>query len=326
MDTDTFRNEVAISYQPAVFKGTFNHWKVINRKGHCQQELVEYLQRLDNGQELEVFVGGSEMQGKFFYNEQLDGFNFRKEKATLCQLLERLVSQQQSPSPEYLYAGSVPLKNLMPEFLSENPMGLLNRPSHPRLWIGNQTTAKAHFDQSDNIAVVVSGKRRFTLFPPTQIANMYPGPMDFTVAGPQLSMVDFEQPDLKQHPRFADAIQSAMIAELEPGDAIYIPSLWWHHVEAFGDFNVLINYWWSTQFGPDSPLATLIHGLMTMRNLSDGEKQAWKALFDHYLFYQNGDPVAHLPAERQGVLGALTSKNYFNIRGFFTKLFKTQSR
>ena len=73
-------------------------------------------------------------------------------------------------------------------------------------------------------------------------------------------------------------------------------------------------------------MATLIHGLMTLRNLSEPEQQAWRALFDHYLFHQQGDPVAHLPANRQGVLGRLTAKNYPIIKGFFAQLFQKQSR
>ena len=38
-----------------------------------------------------------------------------------------------------------------------------------------------------------------------------------------------------------------------PGDAIYIPPLWWHHVESLGQFNVLVNYWYRT--GPDTAAA-----------------------------------------------------------------------
>jgi quercetin dioxygenase-like cupin family protein len=36
----------------------------------------------------------------------------------------------------------------------------------------------------------------------------------------------------------------AMEAELSPGDAIFIPMGWFHHVEALERFNVLVNYWW----------------------------------------------------------------------------------
>ena len=36
-----------------------------------------------------------------------------------------------------------------------------------------------------------------------------------------------------------------MVADLQPGDALYIPSLWWHHVESIGVLNTMVNYWWT---------------------------------------------------------------------------------
>ena len=37
----------------------------------------------------------------------------------------------------------------------------------------------------------------------------------------------------------------AFSAELQPGDAIFIPSLWWHQVESLSAVNGLVNYWWT---------------------------------------------------------------------------------
>ncbi len=65
------------------------------------------------------------------------------------------------------------------------------------------------------------------LFPPEQAANLYVGPLDMTMAGQPTSMVDLEQPDLARFPRFASAQASAQMVLLEPGDAIYIPAMWW---------------------------------------------------------------------------------------------------
>ncbi|MFX6149073.1 cupin-like domain-containing protein, partial [Acinetobacter baumannii] len=84
----------------------------------------------------------------------------------------------------------------------------------------------------------------FTLFPPDQFGNLYLGPLDNTPAGRAVSMVDFAEPDFAAHPRFREALAHAQVAELEPGDAIFIPSMWYHHVEGRSAFNVLINYWW----------------------------------------------------------------------------------
>src|SRR3546814_12307007 len=59
-----------------------------------------------------------------------------------------------------------------------------------------------------------------------------------------ISLVDFAAPDLARFPRFAEALRHAQVAELGPGDAVFIPSMWWHHMEALDAFNVLVNYWW----------------------------------------------------------------------------------
>ena len=55
-----------------------------------------------------------------------------------------------------------------------------------------------------------------------------------------------------------------MVADLEPGDAIYIPTLWWHHVRSHSPLNILLNYWWQadpaqTQFA--SVFDALMHKL-----------------------------------------------------------------
>ena len=90
-------------------------------------------------------------------------------------------------------------------------------------WLGNQTSISAHYDFPDNMACVVSGERRFTLFPPEQVSNLYVGPVDQTPSGQAISMVDFRNPDLHKFPKFAQALEHAQIAEMKAGDALFIP-------------------------------------------------------------------------------------------------------
>jgi hypothetical protein len=186
--------------------------------------------------------------------------------------------------------------------------------------VGNSITVTTHYDISDNIACVVGGRRRFTLFPPDQIRNLYVGPIHFTLAGQPVSMVSLEEPDLARYPRFEQALPTAQVAELEPGDAIFIPYFWWHHVKSLEGFNVLVNYWWdgtNPKFG--SPYDCLLHGFLTLRHLPASQRAAWRAVFDHYVFQTDVDPVAHLPPERRGALAEMTPELAAHIKSALLK-------
>lgn len=88
-----------------------------------------------------------------------------------------------------------------------------------------------------------------------------------------------------------------------PGDAIYVPKLWWHQVEALDHVNVLVNYWWDGfATGPDQPYTTMLPAMLAIAERPAAERQAWRAWFDHYVFCPNGHPLAFLPPEQHGVL------------------------
>ena len=96
------------------------------------------------------------------------------------------------------------------------------------------------------------------------------------------------------------------MAELQPGDAILIPSMWWHYVESLDSFNVLVNYWWRKSpayMGP--PIDVLMHALLTIRDLPDEQRRAWKGIFEKYVFETDEEFVAHIPVHRRGVLSPL---------------------
>ncbi|MDZ7812615.1 MAG: cupin-like domain-containing protein [Ideonella sp.] len=100
-------------------------------------------------------------------------------------------------------------------------------------------------------------------------------------------------------------MQTAQLAELEPGDAIFIPSMWWHHVEALDNVNVLVNYWWrSSPAFMDPPIEGADAGHHeSIRDLPPAQRQAWAAQFQHYVFAHPPTSHAHIPASRAGHLG-----------------------
>ena len=96
----------------------------------------------------------------------------------------------------------------LPGFREDNDLDFAERgvDAPPAIWIGNRTIASCHYDAPNNIACCVVGRRRFTLFPPEQIFNLYPGPLDPTPGGQAVSLVDFANPDFERYPRFREAL------------------------------------------------------------------------------------------------------------------------
>jgi hypothetical protein len=188
------------------------------------------------------------------------------------------------------------------------------------IWIGNRTTASAHYDAPNNLACCAVGARRFTMFPPEQVFNLYPGPLEPSPGGQAISLVDFAQPDFERYPRFREALAAAQVAELAPGDAVFVPALWWHHVEGLSRFNTLVNYWWSTTpaFIP-TPMNALYHALWSLRDRPEREKQAWKNLFEYYVFGPAERAGEHLPERARGVLGSLDDTKARQIRAMLIR-------
>jgi hypothetical protein len=296
-------DELLGASRPCVLRGLASNWPMVRAARESQTAASAYLCRFYGGQPVVAYLGAPEMEGRFFYNEDLSGFNFAAINARLDLVLEELEDHKDDVRPPSAYVGSTSVDDYLPGFRLENDLALGGRDTLASIWIGNRSRIAAHYDLPDNIAVVAAGRRRFTLFPPEQVANLYVGPLDFTPAGQAISLVDFAKPDLERFPRFAEAMRHALVAELGPGDAIFIPSMWWHHIEALDPFNVLVNYWWR-QSPPfmDTPTTTLMHALLTMRDLPREQRRAWQELFRHYVFESEGEDSGHIPEGARRVL------------------------
>jgi hypothetical protein len=298
-----FEEEILAAGRPVVMRGLVAHWPVVDAARQSNRALGAYLKERDSNAPVETFVGQPEMKGRYFYNEDMSGFNYQKGQTTFSHIIDQLLLTAEGPPPLMIYAGSAPASDAMPDFAGNNIMPLLNAGIEPRLWLGNRSRVAAHYDNSRNIACCIAGTRRFTLFPPDQIGNLYIGPLEFTMAGPPASMVDFHAPDYELHPKFRDAEKAGMVADLEPGDAIYIPSLWWHHVEADGPFNLLANYWWLPS-GAGPSLEAMLTAIVALRDQPEPEKEAWRSFFDHFVFGAGAKGVSdHLPEKWRNVTG-----------------------
>lgn len=281
---------------------------------------MTWLKQFDGGRPVTAYLGDPAIGGRFGYADDCAALNFRRESGSLSGYLDQILATLDDPEAPAIYIGSTDIDLYLPGLRAQAalPFGDPQLAEHPPLvsiWIGNRTIASTHYDMSNNLACCLIGRRRFTLFPPEQVANLYPGPLEPTPGGQVVSMVDLRAPDLDRYPRFVEALAHAEVAELEPGDVLLYPALWWHNVEALDAFNVMINYWWNAvpRF-MDTPMNTLLHGLLSLRDRPDHEKQAWRAMFDHYVFGPADQARAHLPEPAQDELAPLDAMSARRLR------------
>jgi hypothetical protein len=306
VDPKTFRDQIIPRDRPAVLKGVARDWPLVHAGRESGQALLEYVRARDPGTPQRILVGRPDIKGLFFFRDDLTGLNFEFSSSTLQAVLATILGQAQQPDPPGIFLPAAALESF-PQIGRENKLDLLDKPAVPRLWVGNRVTTATHFDMSDNVHCVVAGAKRFTFFPPDQLPNLYVGPLDMMWAGLPTSLVKVAAPDLERYPRFAQAWAVAEGADLEPGDAVFIPNLWWHNVESLEAVNVSVNYWWfDGTRGGGEPFAAMAHALLAITPLPESRREIWRRMFEHFVFQTAGDPAPYLPPGRRGILGPLS--------------------
>lgn len=300
---DDIPDWVLNSEQPLVLKDFGQEWPIVKAGKQSSKAACDYIRSLYADVPVTAYYGDPEINGRVFYNDQVDGFNYRASKVNLNMVLDKLLAHQEDVNPPTMYIGSTEVTSFLPGFKEQHPLSLDKFQPLTSIWIGNQSKIAAHFDFPNNLACSVVGRRRFTLFPPEQIGNLYIGPMEFAPGGQDISMVDFAQPDFAKYPKFKKAMAAAQVADLEPGDALFLPSMWWHHVQGIDAINMLVTHWWrdSPAF-MGRPNNALLMSILALRNLPKAQRQAWKSMFEHYVFDHEQADNEHIPESAQGRL------------------------
>ncbi|QAY76409.1 cupin-like domain-containing protein [Sphingosinicella sp. BN140058] len=287
--------------RPAVLRGLVDSWPLVVHGRRSPQAIVDYLTGFYNGSLVSTVTARPEVRGRLFYEDDARALNFAVSVEKMSSVLKGLLRQIDAPDPIGIAMQGVSAAEHLPGLEADHPMPLVPPGTGARLWIGNRVTVAPHFDVADNIACVVAGRRRFVLFPPEQLPNLYVGPFDLTPAGVPVSMVRFDDPDFDTHPRFRDALAAAQVAELGPGDALYIPYMWWHGVQSLDPLSILVNYWWNADaVSAQHPYGALLHAATLLyRDMPAEQRAIWRTMHDHYVFGVNGDPAAHLRPEHR---------------------------
>jgi hypothetical protein len=157
---------------------------------------------------------------------------------------DRLVERVTQPVPgePRLYLMQQPLRRF-PELERELtlPRGLTRTPVLRHLWLGAAgNCTPLHYDTAHNLFAQIHGRKRFTVFEPGEGPRLFPHAL--SSRHPHVSRVDPERPDLAAFPAFAGARASEVV--LEPGELLFLPARYWHHVRSL-DVSISVNTWWA---------------------------------------------------------------------------------
>lgn len=101
------------------------------------------------------------------------------------------------------------------------------------LWFGPAgSITPLHHDVMNILFAQVYGRKKFTLIPSNHAHLLYNEKGVF-------SDVDVENPDLERHPKFKEARLVEVV--VEPGEVLFLPVGWWHHVRAL-DVSISLSF------------------------------------------------------------------------------------
>jgi hypothetical protein len=227
----SFREACLRDGQPAVITGAMDGWKAL------AQWSVSYFESALGSSKVRVLKVPEGEDGGFFQVD--DRKRFPTTDMTMKEYLESLA---QPGKPRY-YLSSASLRVHFPSLLEdfEGPVYVPETyRAFPRLWVGKAgTVSPLHYDASDKIHALVSGRKHFLLFDRNQYSLLYPN--SFFSNAPHISRVRFDRPDLRRFPRFRQV--KARQTELRAGEMLFLPAGWWHQVTSL-ETSIALEFPW----------------------------------------------------------------------------------
>src|SRR5207253_9196121 len=120
--------EVRGSGKPAVFRGLAAEWPSVQAARKGDEHIVAYLKGFP-GSRATAVVGQPEIEGRFFYNDDVTALNFQRGVTDLAPFLDRLLRDRDEPAPFAMAVQSEAVQGLLPGFEAENRIDVL----HPQI-------------------------------------------------------------------------------------------------------------------------------------------------------------------------------------------------
>ncbi|MXO63358.1 cupin-like domain-containing protein [Qipengyuania oceanensis] len=305
-DATTLCEEIYPGARPAILRGVGAELEPVRIARQGTEAFARYLKDAIGETPVNVLAARPDAGPTFFFDGDPSRLNFERGRMPFARFIDHVLAPD--ADRRMVYIESTKAEELSVDLARAIQLPLAPPNVPPLVWLGNRTGTHTHFDVQQNIACFVAGRRRFTLFPPEQTPNLYMAPLERSPSSAPVSMVRLEGPDFERYPRFRKALDQALVAELEPGDAIFIPYMWWHHVRALEPFNMLVNYWWNEHDAMGAPIDAMLHAILVLRDLPPPMRDAWRTMFETFVFKAHGEPMDHLEPGQQGGLGPIDGR------------------
>ncbi len=142
---------------------------------------MNYLRSFYNGKTVGTSRGDPQIAGRLFYNDDFTAAELHQPARAAGRRADATSSSiSRTTGRRRYYIASTTIDACLPGFRQDNDVPFAAHGFDPlaSIWIGNRTIASCHYDAPNNLACCAVGKRRFTMFPPEQIFNLYPGPLE----------------------------------------------------------------------------------------------------------------------------------------------------
>ncbi|NDJ21053.1 cupin-like domain-containing protein [Nostoc sp. B(2019)] len=236
-------SEICKQYQPFIVEDVAKHW------GACKKWSHDYLIKHCGNNPVPV-----RFYKKYFWDDHKnfsyeDGYDPKQEmkfQEYINNYIENRVNKNNNAQDVECYLSEAYFEDRFPEIVGDVTYpGYFNRKAFVTLWYGLSSknfssTTTLHFDPLHNIFAQIRGRKRILLFPPSNYLSFYP-PLEASSGAAYNSKVNPDLSNLELFPKFP--WQERIEVILQPGEILYIPPFWWHHVTAV-DENISLSFWY----------------------------------------------------------------------------------
>src|SRR5579862_9362067 len=137
VDLKTLRDEIIPRDRPAVLKDLVAHWPIVRASAQSPSALFDYIRARDQGRPIKILLGNPDINGVYFYRDDMTGLNFDYAYKPFHETLANILTYKDHPHPPAIYTGAALVSETCPAVARENTLDILDKPSRPRMWLGN---------------------------------------------------------------------------------------------------------------------------------------------------------------------------------------------